>query len=161
MYVHQPSNFIMGRSQESFSKREKEKKRLKKKEEKSKRKVERKAASESGEGFQEFTYVDKFGNFHDSPPEIDPEDEINAEDIIIGIPPKEEGADEDRHVKRGILTFFNEEKGYGFIKVEGSQESIFTHINGHVDTLKQNDKVRFQVEMSPKGPSAYDVKLAE
>jgi len=144
----------MGRSQESFSKREKEKKRIKKKEDKAKRKEERKS-----EDFQEFTYVDKFGNFHDTKPEEDPEDEVIAEDIIIGIPPKEEGDEEERHVKVGVVTFFNEEKGYGFIKVEGGAESIFSHINGHVDTIKQGDRVKFQVEMCQKGPSAFDVKL--
>lgn len=145
----------MGRSQESFSKREKEKKRQKKKEEKAKRKEERKGE----DTFQEFTYVDKFGNFHDSPPEVDPDEEVIAEDIIIGIPKKEEGEEEDKHSKIGVVTFFNEEKGYGFIKVEGGAESIFTHINGHVDAIKQNDRVKFQVEMSQKGPSAFDVRL--
>jgi cold shock CspA family protein len=146
----------MGRSQESFSKREKEKKKQKKKEQKAKRKEERKGE----DNFQEFTYVDKFGNFHDTPPEVDPEEEILAEDIVIGIPKKEVGEDDgDKHSKIGIVTFFNEEKGYGFIKVEGSPESIFSHINGHVDTIKQNDRVKFQVEMSPKGPSAFDVRL--
>ena len=57
----------MGRSQETFNKKEREKKRQKKKELKAKKKEERKAnPSDKGDNI---TYMDVYGNFHDTPPE--------------------------------------------------------------------------------------------
>jgi cold shock CspA family protein len=59
----------------------------------------------------------------------------------------------------GIVTFFNESKGFGFIKDSVSQESIFTHVNDHLDTIKENNKVTFIIEKSFKGLKAVEVKL--
>ena len=76
----------MARSQQTYSKGEKEKKRLKKREEKQKKKEARKAAAKERGGGIEFAYVDHNGNLTDTPPDPSLKVEIDAEDIILGIP---------------------------------------------------------------------------
>ncbi|MEI7471182.1 MAG: cold shock domain-containing protein [Chitinophagaceae bacterium] len=63
-------------------------------------------------------------------------------------------------MRKGTVTFFNESKGYGFIKDQQTQESIFVHINGLKDKITENSKVTFEVEMGHKGPNAVNVKIA-
>jgi cold shock CspA family protein len=149
----------MGKSQETWSKREKEKKKRKKKELKQKRKEARKDENE-GQGFDDMiAYVDHFGNPVDTPPEPkDDDDEIEAEDIVIGVPPKSEMPEEENI---GTVSFFNHEKGYGFIKVKGSNESLFTHIKSHIDEIKEGNKVTYDVAPGDKGPVAINVKIVK
>ena len=64
-------------------------------------------------------------------------------------------------IRTGTVTFFNDSKGYGFIKDSQTQESIFVHANGLAGgPIGENDKVAFEVEMGPKGPNAVRVKPA-
>ncbi|MDX1406796.1 MAG: cold shock domain-containing protein [Saprospiraceae bacterium] len=148
----------MGKSQESFSKKEREKKRRKKKQEKLERKAQRKLEKAEGGGNQEeFSYVDAYGNITSTPPDPAEKEVIKAEDIIIGIPPKEDEPEEK--VKTGRVKFFNYDKGYGFIQDAGSQDSIFVHINNVTGAIQEGDKVSFEVEMGPKGKNAVNVVI--
>ena len=52
-------------------------------------------------------------------------------------------------------------KGYGFIKDLESKESIFVHVDGLMNPIKENDKVTFETAKGPKGPIAVKVTLAE
>lgn len=63
-------------------------------------------------------------------------------------------------IRQGVVTFFNTSKGYGFIRDLQSQESIFVHINGLVDSIGEHDKVTFETNMTPKGLNAISVKKA-
>ena len=75
----------MGKSQETFSKKEKEKKRLKKRQEKLARREERKANPKKT--FEEsIAYIDENGNFTDTPPDATKKSVIKAEDIVLGVP---------------------------------------------------------------------------
>lgn len=144
----------MARSQETFGKKEREKKRQKKKEAKSKLKEERKAnPQDKGDNI---TYVDVFGNFHDTPPT--PHEKVDIEDIVIGVPKREEGEEEDP-IRKGVVTFFNDSKGYGFIKDKETQESIFVHINALEEEIVENNLVTFETEKGPKGLNAINVKV--
>ena len=58
----------------------------------------------------------------------------------------------------GTIKFFNESKGYGFIKEEGSNQEIFVHVTGLDDKVRENDKVTFEVVEGKKGVSAVNVK---
>lgn len=61
----------------------------------------------------------------------------------------------------GKVKFFNESKGYGFIKVDGSEQEVFVHVTGLSDKsqkLKQDDNVSFDITDGKKGPNAIDVK---
>lgn len=60
----------------------------------------------------------------------------------------------------GTVKFFNEEKGYGFIKDDNEGKDYFVHAKGLVDQVKQNDKVTFGLKEGKKGLNAVDVKLA-
>ncbi len=60
----------------------------------------------------------------------------------------------------GVVKFFNETKGFGFIKVDESSEEIFVHVSGLQDKIKQDDKVTFDVERGKKGMNAVNVRLA-
>ena len=144
----------MGRSQQSFGKREREKKKQKRKEEKAKRREERKNNPELQA--DEFTYVDEFGNFHDTPPEK--ADKVDAEEIVLGVPPKAETEDDDP-VKSGVVTTFHASKGFGFIREKQSQESIFFHISDCEEEVVENNMVSFEIEYGPKGANAKKVKV--
>ncbi|WP_234737106.1 cold-shock protein [Tellurirhabdus bombi] len=62
-------------------------------------------------------------------------------------------------MKKGIVKFFNETKGFGFIKVEDSSEDIFVHASGLLDQVQENDEVQFEVEQGRKGLNAVKVQL--
>src|SRR5688572_4438238 len=121
----------MGRSQETFNKKENEKKRAKKKQDKEQKKEERKANAAKGQSLDDMmAYVDENGNISSTPPDPTKKKKvINQEDIQIGVPKQEDLAPVDT-VRKGTVTFFNDSKGYGFIKDHETQESIFVHVNG-------------------------------
>lgn len=148
----------MGKSQETFSKKEKEKQRLKKRQDKEEKKVERQANARNGNNLESMlAYMDENGNLSSTPP--DPRKKIvtNLEDIRIG-PGKQEPMDEAELIRTGVVTMFKDDKGYGFIKDSKTQESVFVHINSLIDRIQQNDKVTFEVEMGVKGKNAVGVK---
>lgn len=149
---------FMGRSQETFSKKENEKKRLKKKKDKEEKKAERQANSKPGKTLEEMmAYIDENGNISSTPPDPKKKKIIRSEDIQIGVA-KQLPMDEAELIRKGVVTFFNESKGYGFIKDLQTQESIFVHINELVDAIKEHDKVTFEVQMGHKGPNAVSVR---
>ena len=147
----------MSRPTETFNKKEKEKKRLKKQQEKREKAEERKASSTKGKSLEEMmAYIDENGNISSTPPDPNKKRKFNAEDIQIGVARHE--PTEPEGPRKGTVTFFNESKGYGFIKDQATQESIFVHINGLIDPIKENDKVTFETEQGQKGPNAVSVK---
>ncbi|MBC6991151.1 MULTISPECIES: cold-shock protein [Hymenobacter] len=149
----------MGRSQETFGKKENEKNRQKKKKEKEERKEERQANAKKGQSLEDLlAYVDENGNISSTPPDPKKKREIKTEDIQLGAAKREEAEPGDA-IRKGTVTFFNDSKGYGFIKDSQSQESIFVHANGLINQIKENDKVIFEVEMGQKGLNAISVKL--
>ncbi len=104
-------------------------------------------------------YVDQYGNVTDTPPDPTEKEEINAEDIELGIPKKEKI--EGDEIREGIVSFFNHDKGFGFIRDLGSGESIFVHINNvQGDELNENNRVTFEVEQGPRGLAAIKVNKA-
>jgi cold shock CspA family protein len=147
----------MGKSQETYSKKEKEKKRLKKRQDKLLKKEERKESSVGGGLENMMAYLDENGNIVDSPPEISKKIEIDPNDIVLGVPTREVDEDEGGDPE-GKVAFYNDSKGYGFIKDLRTQESYFFHVNGLIDEVRENDKVTFVLERGPKGMNAVKVK---
>ena len=147
----------MSRAQTS-GKKDREKKKLSKRKDKAQRKEERKANSNKGKGFEDMiAYVDEHGRLSSTPPDPAKKSSIKAEDIEIGVP-KQKPVEPGDLIRTGTVTFFNESKGYGFIKDVVTQESIFVHVHGLVNPIKENDKVTFEVEMGHKGPVAVNVR---
>jgi cold shock CspA family protein len=103
-------------------------------------------------------YVDENGQLSSTPPDPNKRKVINLEDIQLGAR-KIEAVEPADLIRKGNVTFFNSEKGYGFIKDERSQESVFFHVNGLVSQVKERDKVTFEVEMGQKGMVAVKVTL--
>lgn len=150
----------MGRSQETFNKKEREKKKLKKRKDKEEKKEERKANAKKSSSLEDMmAYVDENGRITSTPPDPKKKAEIRAEDIELGVPRNHNTEPEDT-LRTGTVSFFNESKGYGFIKDSVSKESVFVHLNGLMEKVQENDKVTFEVESTPKGLSAVNVKKA-
>ena len=144
---------------ETWNKKEREKKKRQNKKEKAEKKQERKENSKNDTNPESmYAYLDENGNLSSKPPDPRKKIIINVEDIEIGVP-KHEPIDPEDLIHKGIVSFFNDSKGYGFIKDQKTQESIFVHINSLVEPIKENSKVTFEIEMGPKGPNAVNVKL--
>ena len=62
-------------------------------------------------------------------------------------------------MKNGTVKFFNDAKGFGFIKEENGPE-IFVHATGLEEEIRENDNVVFDVQEGKKGLNAVNVKLA-
>ena len=60
----------------------------------------------------------------------------------------------------GTVKFFNDTKGYGFIKEDESDNEYFVHVSGVIDKISENDKVTFDLEEGRKGFNATNVRLA-
>ena len=149
----------MAKSQETFSKKENEKKRIKKNKEKEEKREERKANAKKGQSLEDMmAYIDENGNISSTPPDPRRRIVIKSEDIQIGVP-KQGDIDPADLIRTGVVTFFNNDKGYGFIKDIQTQQSVFVHINSLTHQIKENDKVTFEVEMGQKGMNAVSVKI--
>ncbi len=61
-------------------------------------------------------------------------------------------------MKKGTVKFFNEAKGFGFIKAEDG-EDIFVHISALREDIRENDSVVFEVENGKKGLNAVNVRI--
>jgi CspA family cold shock protein len=60
---------------------------------------------------------------------------------------------------QGTVKFFNETKGFGFIKPDDSSEDIFVHSSGLIDKIRENDNVEYDMERGQKGMNAVNVKV--
>ena len=63
-------------------------------------------------------------------------------------------------MNKGVVKFFNETKGFGFIKDENSSEEYFVHVSGLIDSVNENDEVVFDLTEGRKGLNAVNVSLA-
>lgn len=148
----------MGKSQQTFGKKEREQKRLKKRQDKLKKKEERKANSQKGADFDDMiAYVDEYGNISDTPPDpAKKKEKIDAKSIVIGVPKKlEEDTPTDFE---GKVAFFDDSKGFGFINDLRTQEKYFVHVSGLLEDIAEGDKVSFELEKGLKGLNAVQVK---
>jgi len=144
---------------ETWNKKEREKKKQKERKEKEERKQERKENAKDGKSLNDMlAYVDENGQISSTPPDPRKMIKVKLEDIEIGVP-KQKAFNPADAIRKGTVTFFNNDKGYGFIKDQETQESIFVHINSLSGPIKENNRVTFEVEMGPKGLNAIDVKL--
>jgi len=63
-------------------------------------------------------------------------------------------------MSNGTVKFYNDSKGFGFIKEENSTKEYFVHSSGLKDNIHENDEVTFDLEQGKKGLNAVNVKLA-
>lgn len=147
----------MARSQDTFTKRVREKQRIKKQEDKIEKRKERKASGKSKSLEDMMAYLDENGNLTDRPPDPKKIKTFRQEDIQISVPKLEDRKPDVP--RKGIVSFFNTQKGYGFINDSESRERVFVHANELSIVIQENDRVTFLVENGPKGLMATNVTL--
>ena len=148
----------MARSQGSWNKKEIAQKKEKKRKEKVLKKLDRKSGGRDGNNLDEMiAYVDENGNISDTPPDPSLKRVITLEEIEIGVP-KREPDDPADLIRKGVISFFNSSKGFGFIRDLETQASVFLHINELESPVQEGDKVVFEMGMGKKGPMAVKVK---
>ena len=146
----------MARPQETFNKKEQEKLRAKKKKEKLEKKEARKANPKlSGDDI--YVYVDENGHLTNTPPDPSKKIIVVVESIEINVSRRTE-SDEAPVERRGTIDFFNDSKGFGFIKEVETGEKYFVHISGLIDDVKEGNLVTYDLERGAKGMNAVNVK---
>ena len=63
-------------------------------------------------------------------------------------------------MNNGTVKFYNETRGFGFIKDADSPKEYFVHSSGLKDNIRENDEVTFDLQAGTKGLNAVNVKLA-
>ncbi len=63
-------------------------------------------------------------------------------------------------MNKGIVKFFNDSKGFGFIKDAESNKEYFVHVNGLIDSIREDDEVVVELQEKRKGLNAVNVKIA-
>jgi cold shock CspA family protein len=148
----------MGRSQETYNKKEVRNKKEKKKKEKAAKRLARRE-SDTKSGFDDMiAYVDENGMITSTPPE-QVKTEIKLEDIEVSVP-RGQFVEEDP-VRKGVVSFFNESKGFGFIKDMQTKQDVFVHGSNLLEDIKEGNLVTFEVERGQRGPTAVRVKISK
>ncbi|HEY6955913.1 MAG TPA: cold shock domain-containing protein [Flavisolibacter sp.] len=146
----------MAKSKETFNKREKEKQRQQQKKQKREKMEERKANAGKGKSLDDMmAYIDEDGNITSTPPDPKRKRVFNAEEIEIGVPKQIQTDDEPN---AGVVDYFNESKGFGFIKDGQTGERLFFHVNQVQEQLRESDKVTYDIERGAKGFNAVNIK---
>lgn len=61
-------------------------------------------------------------------------------------------------MKNGVVKFYNESKGFGFITDEDGTD-IFVHVTGLISEIRESDQVQFEVTEGKKGLNAINVTV--
>ena len=102
---------------------------IKKRKEKEQKRQDRKQQSRDGNNLDDMiAYVDEYGNITSTPPDLTQKKVIKAEDIEIGVP-RSLASDTDETIRKGVVTFFNDSKGFGFITRPDGPD-VFVHYTG-------------------------------
>jgi cold shock CspA family protein len=147
----------MGRSQETYNKKEVRNKKEKKRKEKEQKRLDRRDSDKSGSFEDMIAYVDENGMITSTPPDPERKNQIKTEDIEISTRRQEDIPFDPE--KKGTVTFYNETKGFGFIRESETQMSVFVHVNQLLEPIKEGNLVSFIIEKGLKGPTATQVKL--
>lgn len=147
----------MGRSKETFGKKEVRDKKAKKRKEKEKKRLEKKEQGKKGGLDDMIAWVDENGVITSEQPDKSQKEEIKAENIEVAVPKAEFRI--NNKIRTGRLKNFDESKGFGFIIDSESRDSVFVHANDCEEELKQGARVQFETERGPKGIKAVNVKV--
>ena len=148
----------MGRSQETSNKKEVKNKKDKKRKDKEKKRLFKKETGKKGSFDDMIAYVDEFGMISSTPPDPNKKIQVDATGIELGATKSDPSLKSD-FVRKGVVTFFNDSKGFGFIRDMENKQSVFVHANNLLDDIKENNIVSFEIGKGPKGLTALKVKL--
>lgn len=148
----------MAKSQETYNKKEVRNRKEKKRKEKEQKRQDRRSTVKGGSSLNDMiAYVDENGMITSQPPEPGVRAKVKAEDIEISIPRRLSEPAESK-IRSGIITFYNDSKGYGFIRDLENNQNIFVHVNDMEEKLVENNKVSFEIEKGARGLKAIRVK---
>ncbi|TNF43734.1 MAG: cold shock domain-containing protein [Bacteroidetes bacterium] len=148
----------MGRSQESFNKKDVRNKKEKKRKEKEAKKLARRDGEKAS--FDDMiAYVDENGVITSEPVDPGSKTEIKLEDIAVSVP--KGSAEEVDPVRKGTVSFYNESKGFGFIKDMETKQDVFVHANNVTGEIREGNLVTFEVEKGQRGPTAVRVQISK
>jgi len=146
----------MGRSNETFSKKEIRNKKEKKRKDKALKKQERKETPRKNSFEEMIAYVDENGMISATPPDPSMRSSVSAESIQLSY----KKTDEDRKTRfEGVLAMFDSSRGFGFIQEKDSRERIFVHQNDCEFRLSEGIWLEFDKERSARGLKASKVSL--
>jgi cold shock CspA family protein len=148
----------MARSQETFNKKEVKNKKEKKRKDKAKKRLIKKESGKKNSFDDMIAYVDEFGKITSTPPDPAKKEIVIAENIELGATKSDTPQGND-FIRKGVVTFFNDSKGYGFIRDMDSRQSVFVHANNLLEAVRENNVVVYEIGKGPKGPTALKVKL--
>lgn len=141
----------------SVTKRDLEKKKQEKRLAKQQKKEERKNSGSAS--FEDMiAYVDENGVISNTPPTPgEKTEEIDMSTILVSTPRQTEEPVIMEH--EGRIEYFNNSKGYGFIKNLKDAEKYFFHVSGLTEEATEGDIVTFKLERGPRGMNAVEIKL--
>ncbi len=143
---------------ETTAKKDKQKKKAREKQEKAQKMQERKMNNNKGKSLDEMmAYVDENGDLSATPPDPRKKKAINAEDISLNV---SRPAEPVELIRKGIVSYFNDSKGYGFITDIKSKANMFMHCSQLQELVKEGNLVTYETERGPKGLVAIRVKKA-
>ena len=141
---------------DTYSKKEREKKKALKRKEKELKREAKKDSESSGNLEDMMAYVDENGVIRDTPPDPTKKKEVKAKNIELGVPKREK--EEIDPILEGSIIYLDDSKGYGFIK-SPYDENIFVHHSNINGEPTQGKKVTFEKEKGPKGWVAVRVNV--
>jgi len=101
-------------------------------------------------------YVDENGMLHDSPLDIKRSEAIDVSEIQVSVPKQ---VMEEFEPLTGKVDFFNDSKGFGFVKDTKSGERFFFHITNAYAGISEGDKVTYEKERGPRGTNAVRISM--
>lgn len=147
----------MGRSQETFNKKEVRTRKEKKRKAKEEKRVKKKASGKKSSFDEMIAYVDEAGRITSTPPDPTKRIVTEAENInLTNIRSTDKNKD---LLTKGIVISFNDSKGYGFIRDTDSGKNFFVHANNLEEQIKEGNRVVFEPGKGQKGPIAFKVRL--
>ncbi|MFN8242344.1 MAG: cold shock domain-containing protein [Bacteroidales bacterium] len=148
----------MGRSQETYGKKEVRTKNEKKRKEKAQKRAVKKAEGKKSSFDDMIAYVDEFGMITSTPPDPSKKTVVEAGSIdITSTRNKPEAA--GNYIKKGVVSFFNESKGFGFIRDLETSQRIFVHASNLQEPVAENNLVLYESGKGPKGITALKVRI--
>ncbi|WP_129021249.1 MULTISPECIES: cold-shock protein [Edaphocola] len=139
---------------DTFSKKEREKKKAKKKQDKAEKKEDRKTNNDKGKSLEEMTvYLDENGNLTDVPPDQQQIRKPAAQDHRRNF---DEAPDDT--IYTGMVSLLFTDKDYGFITEDNSRNTVFVHVSKFKEPIQEKDRVSFFKKKTPNGYSAVNVK---
>lgn len=148
----------MGRSSESFGKKNVKNKQEQKRKEKEKKRLERKESSKKSTLDDMIAYVDENGMITSTPPDPEQRTSVEAEEILLS-PPKQTEEDQSVSVRKGLLYMYHESRGFGFIRDLETRESYFAHAAHFITPASEGDTVTFRIIRGQKGFQATEIAL--